>query len=322
MSRFAKYAWFVSGYMILVILWGAVVRATGSGAGCGNHWPACNGEILHRPQQIETFIELSHRLTSAFAGVLVLILVFWAFRVAFEHNQTFIRRMSIMTLVFILIEGALGAALVRFELVGDNASVARAVVIGLHLVNTLILLGFSTMTAWGASKSDAIQFNGWGKHGRMMLIGVIGFLVLSAMGAVTALGDTLFPAASLMEGIRQDFDPTANFLIQLRIWHPVLAIIVSGFLFYVGYQIVDKKRKYPAPNIEHLVNALFTVITLQVVGGFINVALLAPVWMQMVHLLLADLMWMVIIVLTAELAVQPQTVKQANTLEEPISAPA
>ena len=306
MSRFAKYAWFVSGYTILVILWGAVVRATGSGAGCGNHWPACNGEILHRPEQIETLIELSHRLTSSFAGVLVIILLIWAFVANFQYNRKSIRIMSIMTFIFILIEGGIGAALVRLELVGDNTSVARAVMIALHLMNTLVLLGFSTMTAWLATKREQVYFRAINQQGMLMLIGIVGFIFLSAIGAVTALGDTLFPAESLIEGIRQDLDPTANILIQLRIWHPIVAIIVSGFLFYAGRQLLSNKVKNDQSQINRLVNAMFAVIILQVIGGFVNVALLAPVWMQIVHLLLADILWMVIIVLTAEVIAQPQ----------------
>ena len=306
MSRFAKYAWGVTGYTILVILWGAVVRATGSGAGCGNHWPACNGEILHRPEQIETLIELSHRLTSAFSGFLVLILLVWAFRKVFEHNQKFIRSMTVMTFVFILIEGGLGAALVRFELVGDNASVARAIVIGLHLVNTLILLGFSTLTAWGASQKEQVTLQGLSKHGWQMIGGLVGLIGLSAIGAVTALGDTLFPAESLLEGIQQDFDPTASFLIQLRVWHPIIAILISGYLFWVGYQLLNRKVKQADPKIEKLVNLLFAVIVAQLIGGFVNVWLLAPVWMQVVHLLLADVMWIILVVLSAEVFVAPQ----------------
>lgn len=315
MSRFAKYAWFVSGYTILVILWGAVVRATGSGAGCGNHWPSCNGEILHRPEQIETLIELSHRLTSAFSGFLVLILLFWAFRKVFEHNQKLIRSMSIMTFVFILIEGGLGAALVRFELVGDNASTMRAIVIALHLVNTLILLGFSTMTAWAASQKEQVSFDGISKYGWQMIIGLVGLILLSAIGAITALGDTLFPVETLLEGIQQDLDPTASFLIQLRVWHPIFAIMVSAYLFWVGYQLLNRKTKQATPKIERLVNMLFLVITLQIVGGFINIWLLAPIWMQIVHLLLADLMWMVAIVLSAEVFVSSQFAPQHNQSE-------
>ncbi|MEO1289929.1 MAG: COX15/CtaA family protein [Chloroflexota bacterium] len=317
MSRFAKYSWFVAGYTILVILWGAVVRITGSGAGCGNHWPDCNGQVLHRPESIETMIELSHRLTSALAGFFVLIMLIWAFRAVFKHNQKFIRQMTVMTFIFILIEGVLGAALVRFELVADNSSVARAVVIGLHLVNTLILLGFNTLAAWGATKKEQIRFTGISRHGWLMIIAIGGFLLMSAIGAVTALGNTLFPSESFIEGVRQDFDPTSHFLIQLRIWHPVSAILVSGLLFYIGYQILGDDNLRENKTITRYVNVLFVVIMIQVVGGFLNVIFLAPDFMQLVHLLLADAMWMVIIVLTADLLVQPQEVTQTSTVEEP-----
>lgn len=316
MSRFAKFAWFNVGYTILVILWGAVVRATGSGAGCGNHWPDCNGEILHRPEQIETLIELSHRLTSAFAGFVVLIMLIWAFRVVFQHNQRLIRSMAVMTFIFILIEGGLGAALVRFELVGDNASVTRAVVIALHLVNTLILLGFATMTAWAAMQKEQLSFKGMNNAAWAMLIGLISIIFLSAIGAVTALGDTLFPAESLIEGIRQDFDPTANFLIQLRIWHPIAAIAASIYLYAVGYYLLNQKYKDGGTSIERIVNAMFIVITIQLVGGFLNIILLAPVWMQVVHLLLADILWIITIVLSAHVMLKTQV--QADFAMKPV----
>src|SRR5688500_2735288 len=139
-SRFTKYAWFLVLYNMFVIVWGAVVRATGSGAGCGNHWPTCTGSILPSLEQLETVIEFVHRLTSGLDGILVIVLVVWAFRL--QPVQAFVRRMAVMSLIFIIIEGGLGAALVRFELVAENSSWARAVMIGLHLLNTLILLAF------------------------------------------------------------------------------------------------------------------------------------------------------------------------------------
>ena len=79
-NRFATFAWGVLLYALIVILWGVVVRATGSGAGCGSHWPSCNGEMLPLFEQQETMIEFSHRLTSAFFGIVSIVLVIWAFR--------------------------------------------------------------------------------------------------------------------------------------------------------------------------------------------------------------------------------------------------
>ena len=79
-SGFAAYAWAVLGFNLLVILWGAFVRATGSGAGCGSHWPLCNGEVLPRAPALATLIEFSHRLTSGVALLLVIGLVVGAWR--------------------------------------------------------------------------------------------------------------------------------------------------------------------------------------------------------------------------------------------------
>ena len=145
-SGLAKYAWFVLAYTVLVILWGAFVRATGSGAGCGSHWPTCNGEVIPRPETLETWIELSHRLTSAFLGILVIGLVIWAWR---QHGVAHrVTKGAIWTLIFVIIEGAIGAGLVLLELVADNPSSARAIWMGGHLINTLILLAINTATAY------------------------------------------------------------------------------------------------------------------------------------------------------------------------------
>lgn len=295
MSRFTKYAWFLVFYLILVILWGAVVRATGSGAGCGNHWPACNGEIIHRPESVEAMIELSHRLTSAFAGFLVIGLLFWAYRVQFAFNQKFVRAMAVMTFVFILIEGGLGAALVRLELVADNDSSLRAIMVALHLANTLVLLLFASLTAWASHLREELNFGRMTGLKWALVAGLVGYIFLSAIGAITALGDTLFPVETLAEGILQDLDPTAHFLIELRVWHPIMAIIVSVYLFAYGYFL---RRSGLSVAGERYLTWMYILITLQIIGGFVNVALLAPVWMQMVHLLLADSLWIVLILLT------------------------
>ncbi|MGH8637336.1 MAG: COX15/CtaA family protein, partial [Burkholderiales bacterium] len=76
----ARFAWSVLLYTVGVIAWGAYVRATGSGAGCGAHWPLCNGVVLPRSPTIATIIELSHRVTSGIALVAVLALLVWVFR--------------------------------------------------------------------------------------------------------------------------------------------------------------------------------------------------------------------------------------------------
>jgi heme a synthase len=298
MSRFAKYAWFLVLYNMFVIVWGAVVRATGSGAGCGNHWPQCNGAILPTIERLETVIEFVHRLTSGFDGILVIVLVLWAFRL--RPVQKFVRWMAVMSLIFIIIEGGLGAALVRFELVEGNTSSARAIMIGLHLVNTLVLLGFLTLTAWGASRpktKDGLRLTASSGLKAAFAVAILLFWIMSAAGAITALGDTLFPSESLAEGIQQDLSPTAHFLIRLRVWHPVIAIISSVYLVGLGWMI---QRRIESERLESRINLLYMVIALQIGGGFLNVALLAPLWMQIVHLLLADSLWILLVVIIVE----------------------
>jgi len=297
-TGFVRYAWFVVAYLVGVILWGAVVRATGSGAGCGNHWPVCNGEIIPRAESIETLIEFSHRLTSGFSGILIIILVIWAFRL--KPVRKFVRVMAIMSLVFVIIEGGIGAALVRLELVEDNASTLRAVAIGLHLVNTLVLLGWAALTAWGASQTRPIRFVASAQTKLLVLIALLGFSLMSAAGAITALGDTL-----LMSGvIGEATNYVDHILISLRAWHPILAIVVSVYLFVMGYLFL---HQYDSPQVNQQIYALFMLVSLQVGMGILNIALQAPVWMQVLHLLLADTLWLLLIVLSANLMVtQPE----------------
>lgn len=314
MSRFTKYAWFVVAYNILVILWGAVVRATGSGAGCGNHWPDCNGQVIPRPEEIETLIEFSHRLTSAFAGVLVIILLIWAFRL--KPVQRFVRRMAVLSFIFILIEGALGAALVRLELVADNASVARGVMIGLHLMNTLVLLAWLALTAWGSQrKLDRVRFDASGWMGAGVLIALVSFMLMSAAGAVTALGDTLFLSGALE---RQGLDPTEHFLVQLRVIHPLLAIVVSVYLVGLAYRM----QRSGDERVSTLAVWLYAGVFAQVIIGVVNIALQAPIWLQLVHLMAADALWLLLMILSAEVLFARDKRKVAPAVDAQTPLPA
>jgi heme A synthase len=309
--NFTRYAWFVLGFLILVILWGAVVRATGSGAGCGSHWPRCNGVIIPLDAEIETIIEFTHRVTSAFSGVLVLGMMVWAFRLFPKHH--IVRKGAVLSTFFIITEGLVGAGLVLLELVGDNASLSRAVAMALHLVNTFFLLAVVTLTAWWAGGGAPMRLRGQGKVGWLVVIGLILMLILGASGAVTALGDTLFPAGSLIEGISQDFLPTAHFLIRLRVYHPIIGIITGIYLFLAGTAL---ERERPGIQTLILSRAVKFIVVTQLIAGFVNLLLLAPVWMQIIHLLLADLLWIAVILLGAvtlsQEAALPQPVKLAS----------
>lgn len=297
-TRFSKYAWFVTAFNVLVIIWGAVVRATGSGAGCGSHWPTCNGEVLPSLHQLTTVVEFTHRLTSGAAGFLVLILLIWAFR---RQGWRLTRIAAVLSLVFILIEGAIGALLVRLELTAGNASALRAVMIGIHLCNTLLLMAALSLTAWSGSRVPdrrTAEGSTASPTARALLgIGLVLTIILCAAGAVTALGDTLFPSASLAAGLAADADPNAHFLIQLRVIHPIIAITTSIYLLVAGRVVIRLIKK---ESVAYWFNLLQFFVLLQMTIGAFNVALLAPVVIQVIHLLMADIFWLTMVIWVAE----------------------
>jgi heme A synthase len=284
MKLFQRYTWGTLGFNLLVILWGAYVRATGSGAGCGRHWPSCNGEIFPRNAQIETIVEFTHRLTSGVALLLVFGLWLLALRQFPRKHQG--RTIAGLAFIFIVIEALLGAGLVLFQLVAENDSVARAVMIAIHQANTFFLLGALTLTAWFAGGGRPIRLNRY--PGRTILIGLSfsGIFLLAMTGAVTALGDTLFPAGSLAEGIQQDLSPTAHFLFRLRIYHPLAALGMGLFLLVTALILVIQR---PESAVKKQAAILMGIFFIQIMAGAVNLILLAPVTMQLIHLFLADL---------------------------------
>jgi cytochrome c oxidase assembly protein subunit 15 len=288
MMRLPRLAWLVLGWNLAVILWGALVRATGSGAGCGAHWPLCNGEILPRAPALETMIEFTHRATSGIALLAVFFLAFQVFRGRPPGHPA--RRAAAASVFFILSEAAVGAGLVLFRLVAENESVARALFMAVHLVNTFVLLACLTLTAhWCAAEPrPRVPWR------RAWLVGLaaLGLLLVGTSGAVAALGDTLYPSRSLLGGLAQDLSPTAHALVRLRVLHPVLALAAAALVGLAAARVI--RRNDSAQGTAWVVASLALA---QLGAGLANVALLAPVWMQLVHLLLADLVWIAFVLM-------------------------
>ncbi|MBI1882390.1 MAG: COX15/CtaA family protein [Chloroflexi bacterium] len=294
LDLFAKYSWGVLAYNLAVILWGAYVRASSSGAGCGSHWPLCNGEVIPRTPQVETMIEFAHRISSGLALVMVVVMVIGAFRLYRQGHP--VRLGAGFSMFFMITEALVGAGLVLFQLVADDASTARALAIALHLMNTFLLLAALTLTAWWASGGRPVQLKGQGWPGWAMGLAFLMLLILGASGAVTALGDTLFPASSLAEGLHQKFSPTAHFLVRLRLCHPLIAIGV-GACAVVVIGLVNVRRP---DTLARQVGRIFIVLYfVQLASGALNVVLLAPIWMQLWHLFMSDLLWITLVLFTA-----------------------
>jgi heme A synthase len=312
LGRFAIYAWGVLAYNLLVILWGAYVRASGSGAGCGSHWPLCNGEAIPPAPRVATLIEFSHRLTTGLAGLLVLGLVVWAFR-AFPRGHS-VRLGAALSLAFILIEGLVGALQVRLGLTADNASVGRAVVGSIHLANTFLMLAAMTLTAWWASGGAALLLRHQGMLGWIFGVGLLGVLLVGASGAITALGDTLFPSESLADGLQADFSTGAHFLIQLRVIHPILAVLVGVYSIVAGRLAATWRPSVATRRLSWVLIELFGA---QLLIGVLNVALLAPIFMQIIHLFMADLVWVALVLAAAAALGGPATTRVPSAVAEP-----
>lgn len=296
-SSFTRYAWVFLAYLLLVILFGAWVRITHSGAGCGSHWPTCHGQIVPLEPSVETMIEYSHRLTSGLLGILGLVLLGWAARRFGRHRVT---AASIVTLIFIVIEAAVGAGLVLKELVASDDSVPRAIVISLHLVNTLLLTGSAALAAWWSTDARPVSPRALGTGTWILAAGLLALVATCMTGAVTALGDTLFPVgttegAGLLERMTDELSPANHFLVRLRIIHPVVAVVAAGIVYGVGAWAREHACDDRTPR---LARALQHGVVAQVVVGILNIGLAAPGWMQLVHLLLAQAVWIAAVLTT------------------------
>ena len=287
---FARYAWAVLAYNLGVVLWGAFVRATGSGAGCGKHWPLCNGEVTPHSPAVATLIEFTHRATSGIDLALVAVLLVWSFR-AFPRRHP-ARLGAALSAVFLVTEALLGAALVLLEHVAANASANRAYSLSTHLVNTLTLLACLTLTAWWATGKPAVAARGPGLW--MAAVSLAAVMLLGVSGAIAALGDTLFPAHSLAAGLAQDLDPAASIFVRLRLFHPMIAACVAAWL---AFYLASSASRRPAARPWAVTAA--SLLGLQLLAGAANLLLLAPVWMQLLHLLIADLLWISLVLLSA-----------------------
>lgn len=282
-TNFARFAWGVLGWNVLVVLWGAYVRASGSGAGCGSHWPLCNGVVLPRAPQLATIIEFTHRMTSGVALLGVVALCWWAFR-SFSAGHV-VCRTALWSLGFLLAEALLGAGLVLFNFVDKNASVGRAIYLSAHLVNTQLLLAMLTLTAWFAGHLQSQRRSG------LITATLPIALLVTVTGAIAALGDTLFPATSLAAGFQQDFSSAAHFLLRLRVIHPILAGCAAAYFLAAAFSANPAKASW----------VVASLVVLQLCAGAINLLLLAPVWLQLVHLLLADALWIALVILAYSL---------------------
>jgi heme A synthase len=301
---------------IFVVLFGSIVRISGSGAGCGQHWPTCNGEIAHLPRRLETWIELTHRVTSGAAFLLVVAFTWLCFRgVPAGHR---LRRAAYAAMFLMVLEALIGAVLVLFGLVDKDASRGRALVMPAHLLVTFGLVASLTLAVrWSGresagereaheSASDSAPSPVW------VAFGALAIVVVALSGALTALGDTLFPpaATSLAGRFQEDQGAGAHFLQRLRVFHPVLAVSAAALVVYVTAGFASSERS----SVRRASRAVLVFVGLQLAAGGLNVALSAPGWLQVVHLGLALGLWIAFVSLAGEVGVTARSAGRSRLL--------
>ncbi len=250
-------------YTLLVILWGAWVRISHSGDGCGDHWPLCAGEVIPDFKQSKTIVEYFHRIMSGAYGIFVVYLF-----LKFKNTTTpYFKKLLYGVLILTTSEALIGALLVKLELVSVNDSFLRLLFMSLHQLNSFLL----TAVCYLLYKSSDLDKT-FKPSSKLIL-----FIIVSVTGAIAALSTTLFPAQSLFQGIINDFQMHSHPFIRLRILHPVLALsVMSYFIYYF----------YTKNNIRFTLEILAAVFV-----GLITLVSLSPLALKLSHLLIAHLLW-------------------------------
>jgi cytochrome c oxidase assembly protein subunit 15 len=276
----SSFAACVVAFMVLVILQGAVVRATGSGNGCGNHWPLCNGDFFPHHPRLATVIEYAHRSMSGVITWLVIALVGWTYLARPVGHRS--RKAVTWTGILLLTEALLGAVLVKGGYVEGNTSTMRVVVQGIHFSNTLLLLAAMTLSWWWLRDGEVVMLDARSRAVAWTALACT--LFVGATGAVAALADTLFPSPDLQSALLADFAAHAPLLIRMRWMHPAAAAVALGCAIWLSLNLRSKIGRW-----------VLALILAQIVLGVADVLLLAPTWMQVLHLLGADLYWIALV---------------------------
>jgi cytochrome c oxidase assembly protein subunit 15 len=298
MPQVARFAWTALYWNVAVVLWGAYVRVTGSGAGCGNRWPFCDGDLVGASANGQTIVEFTHRITSVISLLVVTGLVVWCWRVTKKGDWA--RYSAVLAVALLANEALLGAALVLLKHVGNDQSAGRILLLCLHFGNTLLLLATLSLTATWLSNgiSSFTVISKWREVGSIG-VGLLATMVTGITGAVAALADTLYPATSLASSLAQDFRSGTPALSRVRLLHPAVATIAACYVLWIIWRSSIERNRFSRSAI-----ALITLLFMQVVIGMTNVLFLTPIWLQITHLFAADALWILLVLSSADLVLE------------------
>lgn len=283
LARFAKFVWGVLGYTLLVVMWGAFVRATGSGAGCGSHWPLCDGSWIPAFGSSQQIVEYSHRITSGLVLLFAFGLVYGAVKHFEPGHQA--RKAAYVALGLTILEALIGMALVRYGWVDKNDTAARAGMMGFHVISTFLLVGSLTVLGLSASGASKTSWKDQGPLFWAILFGAIAICFLGLSGAVSALGHTLKPVENVLQSALR---PESHWMVRLQPLHPLIAVSVGLYLLLIGGLLSHLR---PHESVRRAVRWMVGIYAFQIILGIANIFLKAPIPMQMLHLALADVLF-------------------------------
>ncbi len=278
-------SWTLVAYTVLIILWGAWVRLSGSGDGCGDHWPLCNGEVVPLERATKTWVEYAHRVSTGIYGILILAQM-WLSRKCFVRRHP-ARFWAVMTLLFTITEALIGRQLVTSGLVNQSADLSRLVVMPLHLVNTSLLLFSGVMTAESIRYGDAPRQNLSPELRNRGIVYLGALTVVLITGAIAALGSHLMPSESLLHGLTHDLSPNSHPAVRLRIIHPVIALTLPVAMLLFA-QLTDSSA--PDSSQAQWFKRFSLGLAIALLLGMATLALLAPIWLKLVHLLMTNIL--------------------------------
>ena len=287
--RYRRFVWGIVAFTVLVILSGDLVQATESGAGCGEHWPRCDGSLIPAIGDAHTAVEFTHRIVTAVLSISFIVMVVAARRLFGRGHLVW--RTALWATGFLILEIFLGAALVLFGWVEADASWGRVIADGFHVINTFMLVGAVALVAHFAGGNPGFRINPAARRDRYLLAAVAILILIAVSGTLNSLADTLY----FTDGVNVDETPIAALLVSIRGIHPAIAIGGGVIIFY----LVHLAAAHATGTTEKLALTIQGVIGLQFLVGIFNIVLLTPLETQIIHLTLADALWLLLLIFSA-----------------------
>ena len=282
---FQIYLWGILLFTVAVIISGDIVQATESGAGCGDSWPKCDGTLIPAFADVHVAIEFIHRMLTSVLSFGYLGLLIGGYLLFGRRHPVW--RSILFSTTILLVEILLGASLVLFGWVEDNATWGRVIADSFHVVNTLVLLGSLVLIIFLSRPDGGILVAKSNPKRRYLIFAMLIVILITVTGTINSLADTLY----LSDHVVVEETPIAQLLVSVRAIHPLIAIIGGFAIIGLLYLVIEE----PSAQKSALGFAVFGVIFLQFLSGVFNIVLLTPVETQIIHLGLADTLWILLV---------------------------